>query len=168
MALAHSGEPVSLKNLEDVLMLDGSVKVAGIDVDGILRGKLMSKNKFLSIAADGFGFCSVIFGWDMHDRNYVRELEISNAGNGYRDLIAIPDLSSFRRIPWENNVAFFLVHFVNPDNGKELSACPRQLIKRVCASLDERGYKAMAGGELPLPMHGKRWYCYSSSQCQVS
>ena len=36
-----------------------------MDVDGVLRGKFMSKDKFLSIVrSDGFGFCSVIFGWD--------------------------------------------------------------------------------------------------------
>ena len=42
----------------------------------------MSKKKFLSIAKDGFGFCSVIFAWDMHDENYFKELKISNAENG--------------------------------------------------------------------------------------
>jgi glutamine synthetase len=33
------------------------VKVAGIDVDGILRGKIMSRSKFNSAKSDGFGFC---------------------------------------------------------------------------------------------------------------
>jgi hypothetical protein len=39
---------------------DGKVKVAGIDVDGVLRGKVMHKDKFLSIAKSqsrAFGFC---------------------------------------------------------------------------------------------------------------
>jgi len=37
----------------------------GVDVDGVLRGKIMSKDKFLSSAkGDGFNFCSVIYGWD--------------------------------------------------------------------------------------------------------
>lgn len=27
----------------------------------------MTKDKFLSAAKGGFGFCSVTFGWDMHD-----------------------------------------------------------------------------------------------------
>src|ERR1700760_3234570 len=98
---------VTLDNLSNVLSGDISVKVAGIDVDGVLRGKLMAKKKFLSIAKDGFGFCSVIFGWDMHDMTYIRELKISNKDNGYRDIIARVDLKSFRRIPWENNVPFF-------------------------------------------------------------
>lgn len=61
---------------------DVRVKVAGVDLDGILRGKVMAKSKFLSILESGFGFCSVIFGWDMHDKTYAEELSISNAANG--------------------------------------------------------------------------------------
>jgi hypothetical protein len=37
-----------------------SFLVAGVDVDGVLRGKFMSKAKFLSAAKSEFGFCSVI------------------------------------------------------------------------------------------------------------
>jgi glutamine synthetase len=39
------------------------VKVGGFDVDGILRGKYISLDKFLSAAEHGLGFCDVIFGW---------------------------------------------------------------------------------------------------------
>ncbi|KAH0556304.1 hypothetical protein GP486_005772, partial [Trichoglossum hirsutum] len=99
---------ITIEQLPRLLELDTKVKLAGVDVDGILRGKLVSKKKFLSVAKDGFGFCSVVFGWDMHDMTYFRELKISNKENGYRDIIAVPDLSSFRRIPWEDNVPFCL------------------------------------------------------------
>lgn len=138
---------ITAETLPELLKDDAAVKVAGIDVDGMLRGKLMAKKKFLSIVKEGFGFCSVIFGWDMHDQTYFRELAISNKENGYRDLIAIPDLSSFRRIPWENNVPFFLVSFINPDDNTSLSACPRSLLKRAVDKIAENGYGAMAGGE---------------------
>jgi glutamine synthetase len=145
---------ITTESLPDLLKDDISVKVAGIDVDGILRGKLMAKKKFLSIAKEGFGFCSVIFGWDMHDQTYFKELKISNKENGYRDVIAIPDLNSFRRIPWENNVPFFLVSFYDPDTGASLSACPRSLLKRTTDKLHEHGYGAMAGGmHTFLPIH---------------
>lgn len=136
----------TLETLPMVLANDPAVKVAGIDVDGVLRGKLMNKKKFLQIVEDGFGFCSVIFGWDMHDQTYFRELLISNKENGYRDLIAKPDLSSFRRIPWENNVPFFLVSFFDPETGESLSACPRSLLARTVDKLDKQGLGAMAGG----------------------
>ena len=121
MPKSQPSPEVTLESLPELLKNDDKVKVAGIDIDGILRGKLMSKDKFLSVAGDGFGFCSVIFGWDMHDQNYFRELKISNQGNGYRDILAVPDLSSIRRIPWEEHVPFFLVSFYEPDPGDHLS-----------------------------------------------
>jgi glutamine synthetase len=108
---------------------------------------LVSKKKFLSIAEGGFGFCSVIFGWDMHDMTYMRELKVSNKENGYRDIIAVPDLNSFRRIPWENNVPFFLVSFHDPDTMAPVSACPRGLLKMQLDKIATKGYGAMAGGE---------------------
>ena len=138
---------VPVESLPTVLQNDTKVKLAGVDVDGILRGKLMSKKKFLSIAADGFGFCSVIFGWDMHDTTYFKELTISNKENGYRDLIAIPDLSSFRRIPWEDNVPFFLISFLDPETKEPICACPRGLLRTVVGKLEPQGLTAMAGGE---------------------
>ena len=142
---------ITAEQLPELLKDDLAVKVAGIDVDGMLRGKLMAKKKFLSIAKEGFGFCSVIFGWDMHDQTYFRELAISNKENGYRDLIAVPDLSSFRRIPWEDNVPFFLISFHDPDTRASLSACPRSLLKRAVDKLKDNGYGAMAGGEFRSP-----------------
>ena len=145
---------LSPETLEKELEHDDSVKVAGVDVDGTLRGKLMSKKKFLGIAKDGFGFCSVIFGWDMHDRTYFKELKISNADNGYRDIIAVPDLSSFRRIPWEDNVPFFLISFMDPDTGGPLSACSRGLLKTAAEKLERKGMGALAGGEFQLHVKG--------------
>lgn len=136
----------TLDNLARILDADTKVKLAGVDVDGVLRGKLVSKKKFLGIAKEGFGFCSVIFGWDMHDQTYFRELAISNAENGYHDIIAIPDLSSFRRIPWEDNVPFFLVSFFDPDTMKPVSVCPRGVLKTAVEKLKEKGIGAMAGG----------------------
>lgn len=144
---ANKRKPIPLEHIERLLLEDTKVKLAGVDVDGILRGKLISKAKFLSIAKNGFGFCSVIFGWDMHDQTYFKELKISNAENGYHDLIAIPDLSSFRRIPWEDDVPFFLVSFFDPDTGSPVSACPRGLLQTALQKLEANGLHAMAGGK---------------------
>ncbi len=143
-----SNSTLSIETLPQLLENDTKVKVAGVDIDGTLRGKLMSKKKFLSIAKDGFGFCSVLFGWDMHDQTYFKELKISNAENGYRDIIAVPDLSSFRRIPWEDDVPFFLVSFMDPETRGPISACPRGLLKTAVDKLGKEGMAAMAGGEL--------------------
>jgi glutamine synthetase len=92
----------------------------------------------------------VIFGWDMHDRTYFKELAISNKENGYQDLVAVPDLSSFRRIPWENDVPFFLVSFLDPDTREPVCACPRGLLRTALSKVEAAGYSAMAGGRWML------------------
>lgn len=146
MAITDDLSELTHDDLPELLKDDTSVKVGGTDIDGIIRGKLMSKKKFLSIATSGFGFCSVIFGWDMHDQTYFKELKISNAENGYRDILAEVDLSSFRRIPWEKDIPFFLCSFREPE-GQSLSACPRSLLERQCDKIAAAGLGALAGGE---------------------
>ncbi|KAG9607093.1 glutamine synthetase/guanido kinase, partial [Aureobasidium melanogenum] len=146
MAITDNPTALTLEDLPELLKNDTSVKLAGCDIDGILRGKLVSKKKFLSIAKSGFGFCSVIFGWDMHDQTYFKELKISNKENGYRDLTAQVDLASFRRIPWENNIPFFLVSFYEPE-GESVSACPRSVLGRAVDKIQAKGMSAMAGAE---------------------
>jgi len=127
---------------------DTKVKVAGIDVDGVLRGKIMSKDKFIGAAKGGFGFCSVVFGWDIHDSVYPKELLISNRKNGYRDLLAQIDLLTYRRIPWEDNIPFFLVTFLDPDTQKPICACPRGMLKKASVKAKEFGWECIAGVEL--------------------
>lgn len=145
MPITDDPSELTYDDLKELLKEDASIKVGGVDVDGQVRGKLMSKKKFMSIAKSGFGFCSVIFGWDMHDQTYFKELKISNAENGYRDITAEVDLSSFRRIPWENNVPFFLCSFREPEGGK-LSACPRSLLETATEKIEGMGMGALAGG----------------------
>lgn len=147
--LKMSNQPIQYSDLASLLEHDNKVKLAGLDVDGIPRGKYVSKTKFLSIAkpSSDFGFCSVIFGWDMHDTVYPQELLVSNKANGYRDLSAKVDLGTFRRIPWENNAPLFLIRFYNPD-GSPLAVCPRNLLKGVSEEVrSEGGWECMAGAE---------------------
>lgn len=132
-------------NIEELLRNDTKIKVAGIDVDGQLRGKLISKKKFLSAVKTGFGFCSIIFGWDMDDRTYSMDLKISNKDNDYPDMLAIPDLSTFRRIPWEDNVPFFLVSFYHPKTMKPIGGCPRGFLKSQAAKLEKHNLSVMVG-----------------------
>lgn len=140
---------VTVEEMEKLLESDIAVKLCGVDADGIPRGKIVSKAKFLSAVKNGFGFCSILFGWDMHDRNYEPELKISNADNGYQDLLARIDLKSFRRVPWENNIPFFFVSFFDSASNKPLAACPRNLLGGVCDRIEQVvGAKAMAGAEL--------------------
>ena len=46
------------------------IKFAVADIDGVLRGKYIHKEKFLEVAEKDIGFCDVIFGWDSGDSCY--------------------------------------------------------------------------------------------------
>ena len=47
------------------------IKLGIFDVDGVMRGKYINMKKFSSAIEKGFGFCDVIFGWDLADELYA-------------------------------------------------------------------------------------------------
>lgn len=114
----------------------GKIKLAITDIDGVLRGKYISTDKFLAVAESGLGFCEVVFGWDSNDISYDNTT-FSGWHTGYPDKKVKLDLESYRRIPWENNQPFFLGEFVEEAAG----ICPRQLLKRVIAEAGSLGFK---------------------------
>jgi len=86
-------------------------------------------------------------GWDIHDAVYSQELLISNRANGYRDITAIIDLSTYRRIPWEDGVPFFLVSFFDPDSKQPLSVDPRGVLKTATEKASAKGRECISGVE---------------------
>ncbi|TDB66879.1 glutamine synthetase family protein [Arundinibacter roseus] len=116
------------------------IKFAFADIDGILRGKIIHRKKFLDGLEDGYGFCDVVFGWDSADAPYDN-VKVTGWHSGYPDAPAFIDLATFRTIPWENNLPFFLADFSgqNPDG---LAVCPRTLLKKIVAQCAEMGFHA--------------------------
>ncbi len=88
------------------------VKVGGFDVDGVLRGKYVSLDKFWSVVESGFGFCDVIFGWDIGDVLYDNA-KVTGWSTGYPDAHARIDPATYRVLPWEQGTAAFLVDFTS-------------------------------------------------------
>ena len=125
------------------------VKVAVSDIDGILRGKYLHKDKFLSAAQafpdGGFGFCDVVLGWDMHDAVYDNGV-VTGWQHGFPDALARLDLGTARHVPWDGGVPFFLGEFVNAD-GSPHAVCPRQTLKRVLKRAEKMGVQVMTGME---------------------
>lgn len=133
-----------LKLLEDSRAI--KVKFAAIDIDGILRGKTISIDKFLQVAETGAGFCDVIFGWDSNDACYDN-VKITGWHTGYPDAKVRIDLSTYRNIPWDNDLAFFLADFSDP-SGNDLAACPRSLLKRISLQAAEMGFLPLFSQEI--------------------
>ena len=123
----------------------GKVKIAFTDIDGILRGKYISTEKFLSVVDSSIGICNVIFGWDANDAAYDNGT-YTGWHTGYPDTPAKIDLTTFRKIPWENDVPFFLGEIID-EKGKPVYVCPRQLIKKVLADANEMGFNPVFSQE---------------------
>ena len=136
-----------------------SVKFAVTDIDGVLRGKLVSKEKIMnSIQDNRISFCNVIFGWDINDACYDNT-EKSGWHTGYPDANATIDLSTLRKIPWEEDKLFFLADF---ENSKELSGiCPRTLLKRVVTQANELDF-------LPKFSNEFEWFNFDESPQSLS
>ena len=121
------------------------VKVACSDIDGILRGKYLHRDKFFGAAEGGFGFCDVVFGWDSGDQCYDNT-QVTGWQHGFPDALARIDLDTARHVPWDGGVPFFLGDFVNAD-GSPYPVCPRQTLKRVLKRAEKLGLQAMCGLE---------------------
>src|SRR3982751_5132069 len=121
------------------------VKIGGVDIDGILRGKYGSLDKFFSVAEGGLGFCDVIFGWDSGDQLYDNA-QVTGWHTGYPDTRAVIDLGTFRVIPWEPSTAAFLLDF-EESPGKPLAVSPRQLLKRVEEKARSLGFAVKVASE---------------------
>lgn len=120
------------------------IKFAVTDIDGVLRGKIININKFVKAIENGVGFCNVVFGWDMNDVCYTNG-DVSGWHTGYPDAFATIDLNTYRTIPWQNNIPFFLADFSHAP--EVAAACPRTLLKHISEQCEALGFKAFFSKE---------------------
>ncbi len=143
MAEAKADGTVDAKGFVEALRSRGikRAKLGGVDVDGLLRGKYVSLDKLESALTGGFGFCDVIFGWDIADALYA-EASVTGWERGFPDATAILDPSTARDLPWEPGVTLILADF-RDDKGVDHPACPRSLLRRMKAKAEAMGYSAL-------------------------
>ena len=101
------------------------------DIDGILRGKYLHKDKFESAVEGGFGFCDVVFGWDCHD-SVLRQHDAHRLAQGLsrRARAHRPRHASQRAVGRRRRLLPRRVRRT-PDGRRRFPLCPRQVLKRV-------------------------------------
>jgi len=120
-------------------------KVGGFDIDGVLRGKYISLDKLTSALSGGFGFCDVIFGWDIADDLYD-SASVTGWDRGFPDALAVLDPQTVRDVPWEPHVVLILADFRSEDGGPH-PACPRSLLKAMLERAASMGLSAKLSAE---------------------
>src|ERR671937_1566668 len=75
------------------------VRVLYADLHGIARGKEVPVGELAEVAKHGLNFCEAIMTVDLR-HNVVAGFE-----HGFQDIVAKPDASTLRRLPWDPEVA---------------------------------------------------------------
>lgn len=118
------------------------VAVGVFDMDGILRGKYMSRDKFLSAIDSGFGFCDVVLGWDSQDQLYDN-VRLTGWHTGYPDAPVRLLPETCRETPWQDGALIFLGEFA----GQAEEICPRGVLRRVLDRAERSDFICRAGFE---------------------
>ena len=125
--------------LVDIYRAEGvrRVKIGFTDIDGVMRGKYLSLDKFASIADGTSGFCDCVFGWDVDDQLYDNA-RYTGWHTAFPDATYRIDLSSERRLADERNIPLFLADFVG--EGEYHPICPRNQLKRMIDRASSAGF----------------------------
>lgn len=141
--------------IEARLVRDGvrTVLFAGADSHGVMRGKrvpVQQAGRFLEagvpmseefwvIHVDESGFVDLPRGY----RGYFPA-----SSNGYPDILAVPDLSTYRVMPWHGATAILLCDWQLSTSGGMVPISPRHVLNRVIARTREMGYEPCSALEL--------------------
>jgi glutamine synthetase len=124
-----------------------TVLIALCDMQGRLQGKRLTARHFLEEVVDhGAEGCNYLLAVDV-DMNTVDGYAMSSWERGYGDFVLAPDLATLRPVPWQEGTAMILCDLAWED-GSDVVASPRQILRRQLARLAERGWSANAGTEL--------------------
>ena len=129
---------------------DGSVDTVLLtiaDMEGRLQGKRLTAHHFLDeVVEHGAEGCNYLLAVDV-DMDTVAGYEMSSWERGYGDFVMKPDFDTLRPIPWHEGTVLLMADILWED-GSDVVASPRQILRRQLARLAERGWSAAAGTEL--------------------
>ncbi len=127
------------------------IKLGLTDIDGVMRGKYISLDKFASVAESGGAFCDCVLGWDVEDKLYDN-VKYTGWHTAFPDAPFRLDLSTERRLADENDIPFFIGEFTDPKSeggpgAKRHPLCPRGLLQTILDRAKGMGYGARIGFE---------------------
>lgn len=123
------------------------IEILWPDHQGHPRGKRITPDGFLERAqTSGFAFCDAALCWDV--AGDVKEgMRLSGWETGFPDLYAIPDLDTYRPVPWRAGVGQVICDVY--DHHRELiRTAPRTVLRRVLERLRSHGFEAEVGVEI--------------------
>ncbi|RJG14868.1 glutamine synthetase family protein [Massilia cavernae] len=140
-----------IKTAQDALALAEArqlthVKVAVTDIDGVLRGKYLSREKFASTLEGGLSMCNVVLGWDSQDQLYDN-VEYTGWHTAYPDAQVRLLPHTTRDLPFEPAAGGDMLFVLGEFSGEAEQICPRGLLRRVLERARTMGFDAFGALE---------------------
>lgn len=124
-----------------------TVIMAQIDMQGRLMGKRFHARHFLESGVHETHSCNYLLTVDM-EMEPVPGYKSASWAQGYGDYMMKPDLSTLRRIPWQEGAALVLCDIMDHHGHEDIAVSPRAILKRQLRRLEDRGMTAMMATEL--------------------
>lgn len=139
---------MDIKAVEQVCREQGirTIECSFPDAQGTPRGKRIPTAHFLETAHRGFELANAALVWS-RQCVIIQEIDYTNFGTGYPDMVVVPDLSTFRPVPWRKGAASVICDCREQD-GQEVAVSTRRVLKDMVAEARHMGYEPKIGPEL--------------------
>jgi glutamine synthetase len=118
------------------------------DLNGIARGKILPAPKFIrSLTEDGLRLPEAIFVQAVTG-DYPEPQQDRVTDPAIRDIRLRPDANSLRLVPWYDEPTAQVISDCYFHDGRPVTIAPRQVLRRVLAAYEERGWRAVVAPEL--------------------
>lgn len=128
------------------------VRIAFVDTHGIVRVRSIEARLFSQAACNGVPFTTALFAMD--SANNIFQNVFSRDGGfgrdamgGAGDMLAIPDLDTFRTLPWAYKCGWVLSDLYL-SSGERCPLDPRLVMQTACALLARQGFTFVGGVEI--------------------
>ena len=116
-------------------------------MQGRLQGKRLAARYFVNeVVEHGTEGCNYLMAVDV-DMNTVDGYAMSSWERGYGDFVMAPDFDTMRWMPWQPGSVLLLAD-VKWEDGTDVVASPRQILRKQLDRLADLGLRAFVGTEL--------------------
>ncbi len=128
------------------------VRVGFVDTHGLVRSRPIEARHFAQAARNGVPFTTALFAMDsantIFQNVFARDGGFGrDAMGGAGDMLAVPDLDTFRTVPWARKTATVLSDVYLSD-GEPCPFDPRSVMRKAVAALGKQGLSYVAGLEV--------------------
>ena len=137
-----------------------AVRFSFADQHGVLRGKTLAAGEAKAALERGVTLTSTLLLKDTSHRTVFPAFTPGGGVGmpemqGAADILIVPDVSTFRILPWAPDTGWFLCDARFHD-GRPVPYCTRSLLRRSLQTLKEQGFEFVAGLEVEFHVFGIR------------